>query len=505
MTKKARILSGKTEMLRDAITGGHGGKHAPVLFNGDSLAFATGNFEDSQRPHVQHPQHQHQPTVAERQLLQSAIASLPTLDPFNIPTDTALAVLLRKVVAGGSSRLFNATVTAEDEDTQVSFQQASRLCELVFPLTLGAAVVTAELARVFLVPTSQGGFVAQGSGSEGPRSQAHTEAASRQQIIAEHSAQYRAKMSRAFDGADWFGTRRLNGIWACRAMLYYFVWFDRAWASLFPLVTRDEDAHVSEKEFNAMVRGLRLPLSNEEANRSYKRLATVGQSCDGRTTGRETVTTDRVCRCVLLLWLSLRPFRNCCAASTSHLTSVLVLYRGRYSWVVRSCVAKEQGWSEPEELEMDRRKIKNKFERNQQQKPKIYNRQNRVSSTLSEERDTNHGAEQSSRGSAHAGVYKSTRLLGVRPSRAQQAAADAVERQQAGQSRRAAAIDVSGLLSIDLDQAGSQAPDTYDKLRKTGLVQLGDVQEPDVGWPNTQVDVEVPPLPSRIPPFLRRR
>lgn len=294
MTKKARILSGKTEMLRDAITGGHGG--TPVLFNGNSLAFASGNCEDSQQSQEQQAQHQHKPTVAGRLLLQSTIASLPTLDPFNIPTDTALAVLLRKVVAGGSSRLFNATVTAEDEDMQVSFQQASRLCELVFPLTLGAAVVTAELARVLLVPSSQGAFVAQGSGSDGARSQAHTEAASRQQIIAEHSAQYRAKMSRAFDGADWFGTRRLNGIWACRAMLYYFVWFDRAWASLLPLVTRGEDAHVSEMEFNTMVGELRLPFSNEEANRSYKRLATMAQSRADRTAGRETVTADRVCR-----------------------------------------------------------------------------------------------------------------------------------------------------------------------------------------------------------------
>lgn len=157
---------------------------------------------------------------------------------------------------------------------------------------------------------------------------------------------------------------------------------------------------------------------------------------------------------------------------------------------------------------MDKRKIKNKSERNQQQTPKIYNRQNMVSSRVSEERDNNHGAEQNGRGSANVGggVYKSTRLLGVRPSTAQPAAADAADRQQAGQPRRAAAIDGLRLLSTDSEQDGSQSLDTYDKLgKKTELVQHGDEQEPDMGWPNTQVDPQVPPLPSRIPPFLRRR
>ena len=267
-------------MLRDAITGGHEGEHAPVLFNGDSLAFANGGREDSQEQQDQH-------TVAARSpLVQSAVASLPVFDPANIPTDTGLAVLLRKVVAGGrSSRAFNVTVTAEDEDMQVSFQQASRLCELVFPLTVGAAAVAAELARVLLVPTPQGDL-----------SQAQTEAASRQEIIAEHSAQYRAKMSRAFDGADWFGTRRLNGIWACRAMLYYFVWFDRTWSSLLPVVTRREDAPVSQKEFNAMVLELRLPFSNEEISSGYERLAAVAPNRDNRARGREAVTADSVCQ-----------------------------------------------------------------------------------------------------------------------------------------------------------------------------------------------------------------
>ena len=279
VAKKAKILSGKTEILRDALTGGHGDEHAPVLFNGDSLAFANGGHEDSQEQWDQHS------VVARSSLLQSAVASNPIFDPFNIPTDTGLAVLMRKVVAGSNSRAFNVTVTAEDEDMQVSFQQASRLCELVFPLSVGAAAVATELTRVLLVPTPKGAL-----------SQAQTEAVSRQQIVAEHSAQYRAKMSRAFDGADWFGTRRLNGIWACRAMLYYFVWFDRAWSSLQPLVTRSDDAPVSQNEFNTMVRELRLPFSNEEISRCYVRLAAVAPSRNDHIRGTETVTADSICR-----------------------------------------------------------------------------------------------------------------------------------------------------------------------------------------------------------------
>ena len=243
------------------------------------MAFANGGREDS------YEQRDQQTVAARTSPLQSAVASLPIFDPFNIPTDTALAVLLRKVVAGSNFRAFNVMVTAEDEDMQVSFQQASRLCELVFPLTVGAAAVAAELTRVLLVPTPQGAL-----------SQAQTEAVSRQQIVAEHSAQYRAKMSRAFDGADWFGTRRLNGIWACRAMLYYFVWFDRAWSSLQPLLTRSDDALVSPNEFNAMVRELRLPFSNEEISRRYVRLAGVAPSRNDRARGTATVTVDSICR-----------------------------------------------------------------------------------------------------------------------------------------------------------------------------------------------------------------
>lgn len=255
-----------------------------MLFDGDSLAFANGDRDKPQRPQKQSQLDQHALAASSSlQLLQLAVASLPTLDPFNIPTDTALVVLLRKVVAGSTSRAFNVTVTPEDEDMQVSFQQASRLCELVFPMTVGAAVVTAELARVLLVPS-------------GAHSEAQTEAASRQRIIAEHSVQYRAKMSRAFDGADWFATHNINGIWACRAMLHYFVWFDRAWASLLPLVTRGDDAHVSEQDFKALVRDLRAPLSSAEVSRTYMRLATVLHTHVDRVRGNDTVTVDAVCR-----------------------------------------------------------------------------------------------------------------------------------------------------------------------------------------------------------------
>ena len=252
-----------------------------MLFDGDSLAFGNGDRDKPQRPQKQSQLDQH--ALIASSPLQLAVASLPTFDPFNIPTDTALVVLMRKVVAGSTSRAVNVTVTAEDEDMQVSFQQASRLCELIFPMTVGAAVVTAELARVLLVPSR-------------PRSEAQTEAASRQQIIAEHSVQYRAKMSRAFDGADWFATHNINGIWACRAMLHYFVWFDRAWASLLPLVTRGDGAHVSEQDFKTLVRDLRAPLSSAEVSKTYIRLATVLHTHDDHTRGKDTVTVDAVCR-----------------------------------------------------------------------------------------------------------------------------------------------------------------------------------------------------------------
>ena len=164
--------------------------------------------------------------------------------------------------------------------------------------------------------------------------------------------------------------------------------------------------------------------------------------------------------------------------------------------MVRSCVAKEEGWLDPVEPETDMRQSKSqrksKNDNIAQEKPKIYSRQNRVSSETSQEWGNNHGtAGDSNRGngSVGGGVYKSSRSLGLRPMTAQPAAAEATERHTTVPRRP----------GTDLEQDGSESPDAYDKADK----ETGNEPEPDMAWPNTQVDVEVPPLPSRVPPFLR--
>ena len=78
---------------------------------------------------------------------------------------------------------------------------------------------------------------------------------------------------------------------------------------------------------------------------------------------------------------------------------------------------------------------------------------------------------------------------------AQPAAAEATERHLAV-PRRVAIIDESG---SDVEPDGSESTDVYDEEGKQTANEL----ELDTVWPNTQVDDEVPPLPSRVPPFLR--
>ena len=112
--------------------------------------------------------------------VQTAVAGMTTMDPINIPEDRALAALLRQVVGVAPERPaattpFDASanaevdasveavtdadtsvepaaehpsVTAEDEELLISFQQASRLCERVFPATVAAQQVTAALAHL---------------------------------------------------------------------------------------------------------------------------------------------------------------------------------------------------------------------------------------------------------------------------------------------------------------------------------------------------------------------
>ncbi len=168
--------------------------------------------------------------------------------------------------------------------------------------------------------------------------------------------------------------------------------------------------------------------------------------------------------------------------------------------MVRSCVAKEQGWPEPVEPEPETRKSKSKSKSKSnsylQEKPKVYSRQNRVPSATSEEWDKRHSTGQSSRGngSVGGGVYKSSRSLGLRSMAAQPAAAEATERHQAVPRRSSTGVEQDGS-----EQNGFKSLDVYDMADK----ETGNEPEPVMAWPNTEVDVEVPPLPSRIPPFLR--
>ena len=147
---RAKILSGKAEMLRGAMIGGGGGgrgqgegEHTPVLINGDSLGFAKGARDDAH--------HDHQ--ASGDKLLRSSVAGVKTFSSEHIPTDTELVALLRKVVKGGSHRVDNVTVAAEDEDMLVSFAQASRLCDLVFPPAVSSALVVAEEGKMMLEKT----------------------------------------------------------------------------------------------------------------------------------------------------------------------------------------------------------------------------------------------------------------------------------------------------------------------------------------------------------------
>ena len=73
---------------------------------------------------------------------------------------------------------------------------------------------------------------------------------------------------------------------------------------------------------------------------------------------------------------------------------------------------------------------------------------------------------------------------------AQPAVAEASERHQA------AIVDESG---SDVGPDGSESTDAYVEEGKQTANEL----ELDMVWPNTQVDDEVPPLPSCAPPFLR--
>lgn len=106
--------------------------------------------------------------------VQTAVAGMTTMDPVAIPVDRALAALLRQVMgvaapampankpevdayveaevptaaaAEDAAAVGHPPVTAADEELLVSFQQASRLCECVFPATIAAQQLTAALAH----------------------------------------------------------------------------------------------------------------------------------------------------------------------------------------------------------------------------------------------------------------------------------------------------------------------------------------------------------------------
>ena len=173
----------------------------------------------------------------------------------------------------------------------------------------------------------------------------------------------------------------------------------------------------------------------------------------------------------------------------------------RHRWVVRSCVAREQGWPEPEEPRVDKRnnKQRNKSKPDQRERPKIYSSRKRQSAKELQAQDKR---VEGPRGRASVrvcgGVYKSSRSLGIRPVATQ---APATDTQQAASPPQS--VGVGGVTAVS-------QPDNSPSTMKTGGTKVK-LAEPEQGqaaelpWPDTQVDFEVPPLPSRVPPFLRTR
>lgn len=167
----------------------------------------------------------------------------------------------------------------------------------------------------------------------------------------------------------------------------------------------------------------------------------------------------------------------------------------RHRWAVRSCVAREQGWPEPEEPKVDKRnnnKQRKKSKNDQRERPKIYSSRKRQSPEELQAQDKRVEGP-SGRFSVlrvGGGVYQSSRSLGLRP----------VAKQAASSPQ---SVSVGGVNAVS-------QPDNSRSTMKTGDTKA-QLAEPEQGqaaespWPDTQVDFEVPPLPSRVPPFLRTR
>ena len=359
--------------------------------------------EDTDEEQQEHEQQQRQQQKGRQEQEERAP---PALEPAAIPSELRLAAFLHTVTGARMGA----------EEARISFQMACRLCELVFDEAFGKAGAP---------------------------------------LLCE-------QMQCAFDAADDEQAFALRGVGGCLRMLHYLVWFNRAWAGLRPLLDTPSDA-LAQPEFEAAVRGLRMPLDASEAQKAFAALATSSPA---------GVSADSFC-----------------------------------TWAVRLCVARERGWAEEPEQETA-----------EPSAATIYTPSRRGRATGQKAGSGSKGGGVYTSARAHREAMAAREHSRPEPSEPPQIfelrkpkpePQPEPELEQRSNTSSPAAQSPVGTpvqpLDLPAGQGGDLEAESGDPAR-TGDEQgyEEEAEEEREAWPGTVVDMTVPALPSRRPPALVR-
>jgi len=360
--------------------------------------------EDTDEEQQEHEQQQRQ-QQKERQ--EQEERAPPALEPAAIPSELRLAAFLHTVTGARMGA----------EEARISFQMACRLCELVFDEAFGKAGAP---------------------------------------LLCE-------QMQCAFDAADDEQAFALRGVGGCLRMLHYLLWFNRAWAGLRPLLDTPSDA-LAQPEFEAAVRGLRMPLDASEAQAAFSALAT--SSAAG-------VSADSFC-----------------------------------TWAVRLCVARERGWAEepePEPAQPSATTLYTPSRRGRATEQKAGSgSQGGVYTSVRAHREALAAREQ-----PKLEPSEPPQIFELRKPRPEPRPEPEPEPEQRSNASSPAAQSPVGTpvqpLDLPAGQGGDLEAESGDPERTGDEQGYGEeAEEEREAWPGTVVDMTVPALPSRRPPALAR-